>query len=73
MLLRLLPSEAAGDSKSGVDLRVYCAEAESEDRQVYPYFQPQCALETGKARNLVCLLQTGRRKIDFYVYDCRID
>lgn len=62
VLLRLLPSEVAGDSKPGVDLRVYCTEAESEDRQVYPYFQPQCALETGKARHLMCLLQTRRKE-----------
>lgn len=32
VVLLLLPSQAAGDSKSGVDLRVHRAEAESEDR-----------------------------------------
>ena len=65
VLLQLLPFEVAGDSKSGVDLRVYCTEAESEDRQVYSYFQSQCTLETGKARNLMCLLQTRRKENRF--------
>ena len=32
VLLWVLPSEAAGDSEFGVDLRVHRAEAEREDR-----------------------------------------
>lgn len=52
VVLLLLPSQAAGDSESGVDLRVHRAETESEDRQVYSDLQQQCCLETGKAGDL---------------------
>lgn len=40
---------------------MYRAKTEGEDRQVYPDFQPQCALETGKAGHLMCLLATKRK------------
>ena len=52
LLLQLRPSEAPGDSKSGVDLRVHRAEAAVEDRKVHSYLQSQCCLETWKAGHL---------------------